>query len=51
MVDSGSLCVMIAGLQQTLVWLVVNLGLLVLLGQPQALLHGKINYFLSCIKT
>ena len=44
-VDSGGLCVMTYGLQQTVVQLVVNLDLLVLLVQPvivQALLQGKV---------
>ena len=44
-VDSGGLCVMTYGLQQTVVQLVVNLDLLVLPVQPvivQALLQGEI---------
>ena len=44
-VDSGGLCVMTYGLQQTVVQLVVNLDLLVLPVQPvivQALLQGKV---------
>ena len=42
--DAGGLCVMTAGLQPTLLWLVVNLGLLVpvLHAGGQVPLPGKI---------
>ena len=43
MVDSGGLCVMMAGLQQTLVWLVVSLGFLLPVPPgPQAVLEGEL---------
>ena len=47
-VDCGGLCVMTPGLQQTLVWLVVNLDFLlpVLVG-PQVMLEGEV--FVLCI--
>ena len=42
-VDNGGLCVMMAGLPQTLVWLVVSLGfLLPVPGGPQAVLEGEL---------
>ena len=41
-VDSGGLCVMMAGLQQTLVWPAVSLGFLLLVPPgPQAVLEGE----------
>ena len=45
-VDAGGLCVMTTGLQQTLMWLVVSLGFLVLLLQPvtaQVFPQGEIS--------
>ena len=42
-VDDGELCVMTSGLPQTLVWLVVSLGfLLLVLPGPQAVLEGEL---------
>ena len=42
-VDSGEQCVMTSGLPQTLVWLVVSLGfLLLVLPGPQAVLEGEL---------
>ena len=42
-VDSGGLCVMMAGLQLTLVWPVVSLGFLLLVPPgPQAVLEGEV---------
>ena len=41
-VDAGGLCVMMAGLQLTLVWPVVSLGFLLLVPPgPQAVLEGE----------
>ena len=42
--DAGGLCVMMAGLQETLLWLVVSLGLLAPAVHPggQVPLQGKI---------
>ena len=42
-VDSGGLCVMTSGLQQTLVWPAVSLGFLLLVPPgPQAMLEGEV---------
>ena len=42
-VDSGGLCVMTSGLQQTLVWLVVSLGFLLPVPPgPEAVLEGEV---------
>ena len=41
--DGGGLCVMTSGLPQTLVWLVVSLGFLLLVPPgPQAVLEGEL---------
>ena len=47
-VDDGGLCVMTPGLQQTLVWLVVNLDFLLPIPVgPQVVLEGEVFVFCS----
>ena len=46
-VEGGGLCVMMAGPEQTVMWLVVSLGFLVLPLQPvtaQVFLQGEISF-------